>query len=387
MLVAAEIALSLVLLVSAGLLLRSFDRLAHTHPGFNPASLFTARIALPPQQYRNPAQVAALFEGVQERAAALPGVRSAALASGIPFGAGGSGGSFNIVGRPWPQGAVVPDVERRSVTSRFFETMSIPLEQGRLFSEADGENAPKVALINEPMAKAYFPNGDAIGQQITAPGPGGITNYRIVGIVGGVKDRSLLETPKPTIYLPARQAPDTFMMLVLRTSGDPLNQTNAVRQIVSALDPSVPVYKMASMDQLMADSLARLKLSTTLLAILATFAMLLAALGIYGLMAYAVAQRIPEIGIRMALGAEAGSVRALVLRQAMQPVLAGLAVGIPAALAATRTLQSLLYEVGAADPLTFLSIALLLVLIAAIAAYVPSRRATRVDPSKALRFE
>jgi putative ABC transport system permease protein len=307
----------------------------------------------------------------------------------VPFGAGSGGGSFNIAGRPWPASEPVPDVDKRTVSPGYFETLGIPLKQGRTFAEYDAGDAPKVAVIDEIFAKTFFPAGDAIGQRISGPGLKGANSeyYRIVGIAGAAKDRSLWDEPKARIYYPSLETPYFYMTLMVRTTGDPFHTVPAIQKCVRELDRNLPVYKIAAMEQLLADSVVRQRLSMLLLAILAGVALLLSAIGIYGVVAYSVSQRTAEIGIRMALGAEQGDVQRMVLYQALRPVMAGILLGLLISAGVTRVLSSLLYHIAATDPLTFLIVPTLLLLIAAAAILVPARRATGVDPTAALRFE
>jgi putative ABC transport system permease protein len=383
-LIVSEIALSLVLLLGAGLLVRSFQHLESANPGFTTDHLLTARISLPVLEYRRTSDVTAFYSELRARIASIPGVASVSFVDGLPFGAGGGGGSFSIVGHPWAASEPAPDVERRVASPDYFRTMRIPLKQGRTFTEQDAGDAMKVAVVDEVFAKTFFPKGDAIGQQITFKGK---DTYQIVGVVGAVRDRSLVQQPRAIRYYPSLETPVPFMNVVVRTTGDPLGVVSGIQAQVRELDRSLPVYKIASMEQLLADSLARRRLSMLLLAILAGFALLLSAVGIYGVVAYSVSQRTAEIGIRMALGAESGMVRRMVLSQALRPVIAGLVIGLIAAAGATRVLSSLLYQVSATDPLTFLVVPCILLLAAVSAIWIPARRATRIDPTDALRYE
>ena len=389
LLVISEVALSVMLLAGAGLLLRSYARLWQTNPGFVPDHLLTARISLPPLQYRDPARITAFYAELLAGVRALPGVISASTVDGLPFGGGGGGGDFKIVGRPWPSSEAVPDVRKRIAMPGYFQTMRIPLKQGRLFTAQDNSAGRRVALVDETFAKSFFPKGDAVGQFLIDPRvsqkPGDAS--QIVGIVGGVKDRNLIDQPRPVIYHPALQAPRPFMNLVVRTAGDPLALVSAVEQRVRELDRNLPVYKIATMEQNLGDSLMRRRFSMLLLAVLAGLALCLAALGVYGVIAYSVSQRTREIGIRMALGAPPASVHKLILGQAMRPVLAGLTAGLLASLVAMRALASLLYGVTATDPPTFLVVAGVLLAISALASAFPARRAAHVDPMAALRHE
>lgn len=383
-LVIAEVALSLVLLIGAGLLLRSFERLAKVNPGFQTDHLLTARISLPVLQYSRASDVLVFYSRLRSGIAALPGVTSADFIDGLPFGAGGGGGSFSIVGRPWPVSEAEPDVERRIVSLTYFQTMRIPVKQGRTFTDQDAGDAPKVTVVDETFAARFFPKGDAIGQQITFKGN---DPYQIIGIVGAVKDQSLIKEPRPMRYFSSLQIPSPFMHIVVRTARDPLAAISGIEARVHELDRNLPVYRIATMEQLLADSLAQRRLMMLLLALLAGFALLLSAIGIYGVVSYAVSQRTAEIGIRMALGAEAATVQRMLLRQALRPVILGVAIGLPAAAAATRVLSSFLYQVTATDPLTFLIVPAILLLVSLAAINLPARRATRIDPMAALRCD
>jgi predicted permease len=384
-LIVAEVALSIVLLAGAGLLVRSFERLENTNPGFQPDHLLTARITLPVVQYSRAPDVRSFYSRLGGGIAALPGVVSANLGM-MPFGLGGGGGSFSIIGRPWPASKPEPDVARSIVGPGFFQTMRIPVKQGRTFSEQDSADAPKVAVVDETFARAFFPKGDAIGQYITyrTRDEGA---YRIIGIVGAVKDRNLAMAPRPMRYFSSLQIPSPYMNVIVRTAGDPLQLVSGIQERVRELDRNLPVYRIATMEQLLANSLAQRRLVMLLLALLAGFALLLSAVGIYGVVSYAVSQRTAEIGIRMALGAEAAEVQHMLLRQALGPVIAGVAIGLPTAAAATQLLASLLYQITATDPLTFLAVPTILFVVAAAAILIPARGATRIDPMIALRYD
>ena len=388
LLVVSEVALSVMLLAGAGLLLRSYAHLWQTNPGFRPDHLLTARISLPPLQYSDPARITAFYAELLANVRALPGVVSASAIDGLPFDGSDHGGDFQIAGRPWPASEAVPDVQQRRATPGYFQTMRIPLKRGRLFTAQDSANAPRVALIDETLAKAFFPQGGAIGQFLIDDAAGKKSGgAQIVGIVGAVKDRNLMQDPQPVIYHPALQAPRPFMHLAVRTAGDPLALVSAIQQRVHDLDRNLPVYKIATMEQNLSDSLMRRRFSMLLLAALAGFALCLAAVGVYGVISYSVSQRTREIGIRMALGAQPGSVHKLIVRQGLRPVLAGLAAGLLVSLAAMRALASLLYGVTATDPPTFLAAAGVLLAVSALASAIPARRAARVDPMAALRHE
>ena len=389
LLVVSEVALSVMLLAAAGLLVRSYARLWQTNPGFAPDHLLTARISLPPLQYRDPARITTFYAELLARVQALPGVVSAGAVNGLPFGGGGGGGDFHIAGRPWPASGAVPDVEKRHAMPGYFRTMEIPLKQGRLFTAQDRADAPRVALIDETLAKMFFPKGDALGQYLIdgSIGEKSGEGSRIVGIVGAVKDRNLMKNPLPVIYHPALQAPRPFMNLVVRTAGDPLALAPAIGRCAQALDRDLPVYKIATMEQNLSDSLMRRRFAMLLLAVLAGWALCLAGVGVYSVISYSVNQRTREIGIRMALGARPGSVHQLILRQGLRPVLAGLAAGLLTSVVAMRALASLLYGVTATDPPTFLIVTGVLLSISVLASAIPARRAARIDPMAALRHE
>jgi putative ABC transport system permease protein len=384
-LVAAEVALSLTLLISAGLLIRSFARLQDASPGFDSGHLATLQISLPVVDYRTSARIAPFYDQLLGRLASLTGVSAAGAVSSLPFSGSGHGGSFNIIGRPWGPSEGVPDVAQRTATPGYFEAMRIPVLRGRTFSAQDGANAEKVALIDEPFARQFFAKEDPIGKRLSGPDNG---EYTIVGVVGGVKHSSLSEHPGATIYYVSQQAPSRAMTVVLRTAaGDPLNVTSAVRQEVAALDRNLPIYRVTAMDQLLGNSLDATRFSTTLLSVFAGVALLLAAIGIYGVISYTVSQRGQEIGIRMALGAQPGDAVRLILQQGSLPVLIGVAAGFLMSLAATRALSTLLYGISATDPVVFVALSIFLAAVAFMASYIPARKATKVDPMTALRYE
>ena len=384
-LVASEVALSLMLLIAAGLLIRSLTRLQAASPGFAPQHLATLQISLPVVDYREPAGMASFYDQLITSVRSIPGVSAVGAVSSLPFSGSNRGGDFNIIGRTWLPSQAIPDVAKRSVSAGYFQTMQAPLLGGRGFLAQDGPDAPKVVVVDQPFAKQFFAREDPIGKQLSGPGNAA---YTIVGVVGGIKHSSLSTPPAPTIYYSALQAPERTMFLVIRTSlGDPLGPLPFVRSRVAALDRNLPVARVSTMEQLMADSLARTRFSTTLLAAFATLALLLAAIGMYGVISYTVTQRGQEIGIRMALGARPHDAVILVMRQGAIPVLAGILAGLAMSLAGTRALGSLLFGVSPTDPLTFAGLSLLLAAVAFAAIFVPARRAARLDPIVALRYE
>jgi len=386
-LVAAEVALSLTLLISAGLLIRSFVRLQQADPGFDPQHVATFQISLPTVDYPQPSKIAAFEDQLLARLAALPGVTAAGAVYALPFSGSSSGGSFDIVGRKWT--STTPDVAFRRASAGYFQAMRIRVLKGRAISDRDGFNVPKVAVVDEPFVKQFFPNEEPLGKQLSKGFNGaGSEAFTIVGVVSGTKANSQNEAPAPTIYYSALQAPAPGLSIVMRTAaGDPLSVLAAARRDVQALDGSLPIFNPSSMEEMLSDSLARTRFSTALLTIFAGLAVLLAAIGIYGVISYIVGQRGHEIGIRMALGARPNDAVLMIVRQGSAPVFAGIGVGLVASFAATRALATLLYGVSATDPLTFAGLPLLLAAVAGAACYIPARKATKVDPMIALRYE
>jgi putative ABC transport system permease protein len=323
-----------------------------------------------------------------ERVRALPGVRSAGVVSALPI-TGGPSTEFVIAGRPAPRPGDEPGADIRVVDPEYFSTMGIPLLAGRAFTERDNAGAARVMLINETLARTFWPhsNENPIGQRITMKDWGPPLTGEIVGIVGDVKTNGLDAAVGPMIYWPYYQFGQIFNVLVVRTEDDPLQMVSAVKSGIWSVDKNQPVSRIQTMDQILSDSVARRRLYVVLLGVFAGVALLLAATGIYGVVSYSVSQRTREIGIRVAMGAERVDVVRLVIAQAAKLALAGEVIGILVALALTRLMASLLFGVSAADPLTFASVAIALTAVALAACYVPARRATRVDPMVALRYE
>jgi predicted permease len=381
--VAFEVAASLLLLIGAGLLVRSFIRLESVKPGFNSKNVLTAVIPLPVTDYPLLAQRVAFKRALLERVRTLPGVVSAGALDFPPF-RGNAGSHIEIAGHPQNSNEPTQVVYQTASSPGYLETMGIPLLRGRRINSSDDEGASPVCDIDETVARKFFANLDPIGMQVVLPIPK--VTCTVVGLVGATKSRSLLEPPLPRIYYSARM-PFPQVSLVVKATRNPLALVSALRHEVAGLDSNLPLSSPMTMDEILADSLARQRFSIQLMAVFALIAALLAAIGIYGVLAYMVDQRRRELGIRMALGAQARDVIGMVLRQGSISVGIGLVCGVGSAFAVTRFLKSLLYEISATDPLVFSSLLAGLVLVALLAMSVPAHRATRVDPLEVLRDE
>ena len=385
--VITEIALALVLLVGAGLLVRSFSRLQSVDPGFNAKNVLTMRISLPVRKYDSDRKRIDFFRQAVEGMKALPGIEAAGATNFLPFAGPHAGTLVEIEGRPkLPPGQ---ELETGSCVTdaNYFEAMQIPLKRGRLFTEQEATEMRHVVVINEAFALKNFPGEDPLGKRVTIYMKDDNVPTEIIGIVGDNKHMGLDSEVEPMSYWPHPELAFPFMTLVIRTHGDPSSIAPTARNVIQTLDGEQPVADVRTMEGLLADSVARARFNTLLLTVFAVVALILAAVGIYGVMSYAVTQRTHEIGIRMALGAQTSHVLALVVRQGMIMAVTGVTIGLVAAFALTRILASLLYGVSATDPQTFLVIALLLASIALLACYLPARRATKVDPMVALRYE
>jgi putative ABC transport system permease protein len=388
-LVATQVAFSLVLLMGAGLLLRSFASLISVDPGFQPENLLTMRLSLSGQRYDSTEPRARFYEALIERVNGLPGVRAAGLVSNLPIQSDGWSDGYLIEGREEP-GSVPPNALIRIGFPGYFQAIGIPLLRGRDFSSADRGDTPPVAIVDESLARLYWPDGDAIGKRIRL---GWDTSERawmtIVGVAGSVKHSGLAEPFYPHLYLPFRQSQDVpgEMHFAVRTAADPSAATAMIRDKVRDLDGNLPVFDVRTMPELVARSLNSQRLTNVLLGGFATTALVLAGVGIYGVMSLGVTGRTREFGVRMALGARRGEVFRLVVKQGMQMTAAGVAAGTLGAIGLTRFLRSLLFEVSPADPATLAAVVVILGVAAFTACYVPARRATRVDPMVALRHE
>jgi putative ABC transport system permease protein len=388
-LVIGEVALALVLLVGAGLFLRSLASLQDVNPGFPPLGLISGSVTLPDAQYGDAAKQIAFYNAVLDRLSTLPGVSNVAAAVPVPFTGQSGSASFSIEGRPSPPGDPGPHGDIGFVSPGYFATMKIPVKRGRVFTDQDRSNTTAVALIDETLAREYWPNQDPIGQHISSGGPK--TPWAtIVGVVGHTKTSDLAaDVVKGRYYYPLLQQSFSFPFttFIARTDADPARLTSPLREAVRAIDPSLAVSRIKLLSDLVSASLAPRRFVVTLLGIFAGLALLMAVIGLYGVISYSVTQRTQEIGIRMALGAQASEVLGLVIGQGMQLAGIGAAIGLMASLAFSRLLKNQLFQVSAFDPLTFLITALVLVTAALLATYIPARRATRVDPMEALRYE
>jgi putative ABC transport system permease protein len=391
-LVATEIAMAMLLLVGSGLLLRSFSRLQDVPPGFQADHLLVADLPLSQGTYAKPVQRFEFFDRLVERAKSLPGVRSAGAASFLPVSGGGGLLHFNTSGRPPKSPHDYTAAGYRTITPNYFETLGMPLEQGRFFTAGDTEKAPAVVVINAAMARTYFPGENPLGKrmQIGATPVSDVPWMEVVGVVGDVRQGLDLD-PKAEMYLPYRQAdqliPVFQLSIVLRTAADPMLEASALRSALAEIDPNQPLVRVRTMEENMAATVAQPRFRTWLIGIFAALALVLAGVGVYGVMSYTVTQRTSEIGIRVTLGAQPEDVFRIVVGEGLRLALAGVGVGILAALALTRLLRSFLYGVSAYDPLTFGAVTMILTLVAVAASFFPARRATLVDPMVALRYE
>jgi predicted permease len=387
-LVISELALSLMLLIGAGLLLRSFALLEKVSPGFNPANVLTLELTLTGDKYKDPQLVRATYRQLWERLERLPGVTAAGGVSSLPLSEIFAWGPITVEGRVPPPGEKFINADERLVGGHYFEAMQIPLLQGRLFNEQDTPTSPQVVLVDEYMARQLWPGQDPLGKRISF---GDLTQTPVwaivVGVVGRVKQYTLDSDSRIALYLAQSQHVGRAMNVVVKSGSDPSALTSAVKHELHELDRDLPMYGVRTMAQRVDESLARRRFSTLMLGLFASLALALATIGIYGVMTYLVSQGTREIGIRMALGATQRGILALVIRQGMALTLAGVGVGLVGALLLTRLMNSLLFGVGPTDPPTFAAIALLLTLVALGASYLPAKRAARTDPMVSLRSE
>ena len=383
LLVVFESAIAVLLLIGAGLLIRSLVALQNVDPGFDPNNVLTLRVDLPRQKYNTPEKASNFFEQLETRVAGLPGVEAVGLITDLPLSGEARDMPYRVEGRPATSDIAFVDFRR--VNKNYFSAMRIPLRRGRNFTEQEVRQSDKAIVVSQAFVDSVFPNEEALGKRLIIWS--GIRNepYEIIGIVGDTRYQSLQGEPSATMYTPTREP--VRVSLVIRTQGDPLSLVGGVRKEVNALDPDQPIAAIRPMTEWVAMSAAGARYRTTLLGLFALLAMILAATGIYGVMSYSVAQRTQEIGVRMALGARPLDVLKLVVRQGMMLALIGVIVGLAGALALTRVMSSLLFGVTERDPITFVAVAALLIVVAFISCFVPAHRATKVDPLVALRYE
>jgi len=392
--VVSEIALALVLLVGAGLLIQTFLKLREQYSGLSPANVLTLRTVLPDNKYPDAPQRSIFYKQTLERVKALPGVVSAGYTTSIPLAWKGGTSGFIPEGRTLEQltsGGLSYDANHRQISPDYFKTLGIPLQRGRSFTEGDNEQSQRVAIINETMAHQYWSNEDPLGKRFALGDPReNPTWITIVGIAGDVRQMGVDEAVKSEMYFPYQQSTRDFYAprdLVVRTAHDPLNLVAAIRNEIHQVDPDQPISNIRTLDEMLGEETASRRLGMTLLAIFAGLALLLATLGIYGVLAYFVVQHTQEIGVRMALGAQRSNIFRLVLAKGMTLTVAGIAIGLAVAFALTRLMTSLLFGVTSTDPTTYVAIPLLLAVVAFFACYLPARKATRVDPLVALTAE
>lgn len=383
--VVAQVALSLVMLVCAGLLIRSFDKLLRVDVGFRSERLLTLEYRLPRTKYRESQAQWNFHHQVMERIQEVPGVQSVSLVRGLPFSGNGGTSAIVLPDREPPAPGQEPEVMFNTAMPNYFETIGIPFIKGRLFGSQDQINTPPVLIINQTMAHRFWPNQDPLGKQVKFVEDG--TSGTVVGVVGDAKHYWLEEESRPQMYASYTQQPGYFATVVIRTTVEPLALTESVRQALWRVDADQPMWKIRTVEFLVNRSVADRKFLMALMGIFASLALVLTMIGLYGVISYLVNQRTQEIGIRMALGAQMRDILRMVLKQGMVLVLIGVALGLGASWLMTRLMTRLLYQVSATDPLTFASIALLLIAVALLACYLPARRATKVDPMVALRYE
>jgi putative ABC transport system permease protein len=390
-LVVTEVALGLVLLIGAGLMIRSFTTLVNVNPGFDARNVLTGQVSMTRDVYEDHEQRLRYVNETLERLSSLPGVESAAFAAPMPFSGGNVGSDFRIEGRPKPESGQEPEANNRSVTSQYFQAMKIPLRKGRYFTEQDQRGKVGVAIINETLARSYFPNEDPIGQRISHVGAnqneGDPEQYEIVGVIGDVHHNNLTKAATPELYLPYQQNSWGWGNFFVRTRQDASSLVKSFTDEIRAGDRAVPVTGVQPLTQAISKTVADTQFYTFLFALFGATGLVLTVTGIYGVISYTISQRTQEIGIRMAMGAQTSDVLRLFVGHGLMLAAAGIAIGIAVAAALTRLMKNLLFGLSANDPTTFLLIAVLLAVVALLACWIPARRATRVDPMVALRYE
>jgi predicted permease len=387
LLVVSEMGLALMLLISGGLMIRSFLRLLSVEPGFNPKQVMTMTVSLAGSEHKTEPQRAAFFNELLNRVEAIPGVQSASAINHLPLGGDVWSLGFTIEGRPAPLPGETQSAVYRIVRPRYFQTMGATLITGRDFTERDADAAPGVVIINEAFARRYFPGDDPLGKRISVSNDR-LNPHEIVGVIRDAKQSELTSAPNPETYLPHQQAAGPRgMTLVIRSASDPAALAQVVQREVWAIDKNLPVSEVRTMEEVVAESIGPQRFNMILLSLFAGVALLLAAVGIYGVMSYTVTQRMHEIGVRMALGASRSDILRLVVKQGMVLALIGVGLGLLGALAVTRLMTSLLFNISPTDSLTFVVVSVVLTAVALIACYIPARRATNVDPMIVLRYE
>jgi putative ABC transport system permease protein len=387
--IVGQMALALVLTVGAALLMQTVFRMQSQYSSLRPENLLTLRTSLAEYRYGEVQKRVAFYDQVLERVKTLPGVTSVGYTTSVPLQWKGGANGFTIEGRTPQPGAAYNGIHRQ-ISAGYFQTMGVSLVRGRYFEESDDSRAMPVAIINETMARQYWPDEEVLGKRFKL-GVNKAPWVAVVGVVADVRQMGMDVPVKAEMYFPYRQIKTHFWYaprdLVLRTTGDPLSVAASVRQLIHEIDPDQPVSNVSSMEALLVEETGPRRLGMILLSAFAGLALLLASLGIYGVLSYFVAQQTPEIGVRMALGAQRSNILRLVLQKGLIWTLIGVAIGVGAALALTRFMASLLFEVSASDPLTFAIVPVVLIVVALLACYLPARRATKVDPMVALRYE
>jgi putative ABC transport system permease protein len=386
-LVMSEIALAVVLLTGAGLLMRTFASMRAIDPGFDTRNVLTMRVSLPLAKYTDDPQRLRFFDQAVARIARVPGVQSAGAISFLPFASLGAATGFTIVGQPPPAPGQMPVIDVRVCDNGFFTTMHVPLIRGRLFTEREQHEKSNVVIVNETVARQHFPDVDPIGKQLVIEMSDDPPPTTIVGVVGDVRYADLVTQPRAMSYWPHPQLAYSAMTFTVRTASDPLAFASVVEDAIQSIDKDQPVAEVRTMDQWVARSLGQARFNALLLALFAGVALLLASLGIYGVMSYAVSQRTPEIGVRLALGADQRAILWLIVGNGVALAAGGLAIGMALAFALTRTMSALLYETSGADPLTFGAVLITLGAVAVVASYLPARRAAQITPVEALRYQ
>jgi predicted permease len=386
LLIVTSVAMALILLVGAGLVGRSFERLMRVDYGFRAEGVFTASLALPNGRYPERAQRAAFYSEATRRLAATPGVRAVGFTNVAPFSGGTTAIPFVVIGRQPASAKEYLSANWRSVTPGYFAAIGVPLRKGRLIAETDGEQAPNVVVITETMARRIWPGADPLGQQITVGG-NAATPWTVVGVVGDIRDQLLEQEPEPMMYLSFQQVPWSSMWMLVRGTGDPMALAPVVRREIRAIDPLLPVANVQPLSRLVSGIAAQPRFTALIFGLFASAALVLAVVGVYGIVAYSVTQRTREIGVRLALGATPSGIVRGVVRHGVGLAGFGVAIGLWAAYALSRFMQGILYDVAATDAMTYLAVAALLVGCAAAASTLPARWAARLDPVRALRDE